>query len=334
MDKIYDVIGIENLIMDFAVQIDHIPCTDGSARMQDFLWQCGGNASSAIVALARLGAKCGMLGIIGTDVFGQFCKDDLIRHDVDVSHIITQEGNTTFSICLAEGETEGRSFLGHGGVNNPVTEEQVDEAYIASASYLHTSMIHSSARDIAVRFARKNGVIVSLDAGQYIPGVAERLIADTDLLVMSEDFYLGLFGKGSDADIDVIRKNCISLCREGPQAVVVTRGKDGCVGADKHGSFALPSFSGYQIVDTTGAGDVYHGGFVYAHSQGWDTEYCAKFASAVSYINCTSLGGRVGIPTRDTVERFLKDGTIVHTDVEMRRRFYQNVMQFRSGHFC
>ena len=87
MEKVYDVIGVENPIMDFAVSIDRLPKTDSMSVMHDYLWQSGGNASSAIAALARLGAKCSMLGVVGTDEFGTFCRDDMVRHGVDVSHL-------------------------------------------------------------------------------------------------------------------------------------------------------------------------------------------------------------------------------------------------------
>ena len=111
----------------------------------------------------------------------------------------------------------------------------------------------------------------------------------------------------------------------------MTLGSKGCAGADRSGNiFRLPPFSGHKIVDTTGAGDVFHGGFLYAHSQGWELEYCARFASAVSYINCTSLGGRVGIPDRAMVEQFLKDNTIDYSGIEPRKAFYRSVMKFNK----
>ena len=102
MGKVFDVIGVENMIMDFAVQINRLPKTDGISRIFDYSWGCGGNAGSAIVALARMGARCGMLGTTGCDRFGDFCKEDMARHGVDVSHIRQTQGDTTFCICLAE----------------------------------------------------------------------------------------------------------------------------------------------------------------------------------------------------------------------------------------
>ena len=323
MEKRFDVIGVENPIMDFAVSINHLPKTDSMSIMHDYLWQSGGNASSAMVALARLGASCSMLGIVGTYQFGKFCRDDMVRHQVDVSHLYTQEGDTTFTICLAEQETKGRSFIGHMGVNGALTDEQIDEGFIAKARYIHTSMIECSAKKKAIEYAKKHGVLVSVDGGRYTEE-APFIMENADILIISEEFYDAIFPD------DRYEENCKKLLEKGPKVVIVTLGSKGCAGADDMGNtFRLPPFSGYPIIDTTGAGDVFHGGFVYAHSQGWDTKTCARFASAVSYINCTSLGGRVGIPDRKMVDQFLETGRIDYTDIEPRREFYRNVMSFQ-----
>ena len=81
-------------------------------------------------------------------------------------------------------------------------------------------------------------------------------------------------------------------------------------------------------MDTTGAGDVFHGGFLFAHNQGRSLKECARFASAVSYINCTSLGGRVGIPDLEMVETVLATGVIEAEKLEPRKAHYRNIMRF------
>ena len=327
MEKRFDVIALENPIMDFAISIDHIPGTDSMAKLFDYMWQGGGNASNAIVALARLGARTAYIGVAGDDECGTFCKDDFARHGIDVSHLYQYPGPNTVTFCLAEKETKGRSFLGKVGVDQELTDEQIDEAFIASSKYLHTSMIDSVNKHKAIEFARKNGVIVSMDGGAWDDEEGPYAIANSDILIISEDFYKAIYG-----DDDNFIENCKKLLEKGPEIVIVTLGSKGCAGADKNGeTFQIPSFSGYTIVDTTGAGDVYHGGFLYAHNQGWGLEKCARFASAVSYINCTTLGGRVGIPTLEMVERFLDEGVIHYIDIDERREFYKNVMTFRKG---
>ena len=93
----------------------------------------------------------------------------------------------------------------------------------------------------------------------------------------------------------------------------------------------MEAFSGADIVDTTGAGDVFHGGFLYAYlyryksgTYSYTIKDCAKFASAVSYINCTTLGGRPGIPTLEMVDTFLEEGIILEGDIAQRKEFYRN----------
>jgi sugar/nucleoside kinase (ribokinase family) len=323
VEKKVEIIGIENLIMDFAVQIDKLPQTDGFARLEDFLWQSGGNVSSAIVAASRLGASCGMIGHCGDDPFGDFCYRDMQMHGVDVSHIkIVPDSTTTFCICLAEEATQGRSVIGKGGTASGIDigPDLITEDYIGGAKYLHIGVWISEQVARAVELAHKHGVIVSMDGGGYNED-AEKILPKIDILIISEQFHDKMFNNTDYTG------NCQKLVKNGSGIAMVTLGKKGCAGADKEGNtFELPSFSGHKIVDTTGAGDVFHGGFLYAHSQGWDTKTCARFASAVSYINCTSLGGRAGIPNRKVVDEFLKTGTIDRTEADKYQNYYRTSM--------
>ena len=92
----------------------------------------------------------------------------------------------------------------------------------------------------------------------------------------------------------------------GPKAVVVTLGGEGCVFADEHGTGRLEAFE-VEVVDTTGAGDCFHGAFCAGLVQGRPFERNVEFAAAAAAINCRSLGGRAGLPGRETVEGFLKE---------------------------
>ena len=103
------------------------------------------------------------------------------------------EGDTTLCICLAETETQGRSFLGKAGVRGVMTPEEVGEDYIRGCKVIHLSCMPSPAQVAAVTFAKKHGVEISLDAGALFPGARE-LVNQTDILIMSENFYEGLFG--------------------------------------------------------------------------------------------------------------------------------------------
>lgn len=324
----YDVIGIEDLVMDFVIEIDKLPGTDGFARLLDYCWQGGGNVGSAIVALARLGGSTGMISVTGTDPFGEFCKHDMEYNGVDISHIKSVPGKTTYCICMAEKETQGRSLLGMPGELEKMSVGEVDEAYIKEAQAIHLGMPYDERSDAAVSFAKKNGVLVSLDASSAGNNAIE-IVSKTDILIMSEMFYNALFCN------DAYEENCRRLLQYGPSVCIVTLGKRGCAGADKDGTFVIPAFADrkYEIVDTTGAGDVFHGGFLYAYlnrykKEGWNYSLkdCARFASAVAYINCLSLGGRAGAPTVEMVDAFLHDGKIFLDSLDERKAHYKKIM--------
>ena len=106
MEKKFDIIGMENGILDLALQIDRIPETDSHTRLSNYLWQPGGNASNAIAAAARQGAKCSFMGAVGDDALGEFVRGDWAYHGVDTSHLMTKPGDTvTFSVPRVSWET-------------------------------------------------------------------------------------------------------------------------------------------------------------------------------------------------------------------------------------
>ena len=326
MEKAFDIIGLENGIVDLALQIDEIPASGAVSRMKNFLWQPGGNVDNALAAAARQGSRCSFMGAVGTDEAAAFFRSDLEYHGIDTSHLFNKKGSTTLVVCLAEEKTRERSFISYNGEDPDSSPdlgpEDVDEEFIASARYLHVGHASGEMMQRIIGIARDSGVIVSVDGGYYGEDLAWTL-DHCDIMIMSNQFYTAMFGDdyGYVANMQkLVRERGIDTC-------IVTLGAEGCAGANRKGeTFRIPAFTGFDIIDTTGAGDVFHGGFLFAHSQGWDLETCARYASAVSYIKCTALGGRVGIPSRRTVEQFIREGTIDRTDIEARMEHYSQVM--------
>ena len=314
-----DIIGIENPIMDFNTLIDKMPESGGFSNLKDYSWQGGGNVGSALVAAARLGAKCGMVGVVGDDAYGQFCIDDFKRHNIDTSHIVVDKGNaTSICICLAETENMERSFIAKGGTKRQVTNKELDKKYISAAKYIHLGPM-GEPQIQAAKWAREMGVTVVDDAGYFNPGTDENT-GLIDIFVGSRHYYNGLF---KDENYE---KNCKAVQKRGPKIVVFTLGAKGCVGLDGAKYFSIPAFRGINVVDTTGAGDVFHGAFIFGLLQGWDVEKTSKFSSAVSAIKCTRLGGRASIPDYKTVQDFIKTGKIDYTEIDKRVDFYREGM--------
>ena len=312
-----EAIFLEDPIMDLNLLIDELPETDGFAKLHDYSWQGGGNISSAAVAAARLGARTAVAGVIGNDAFGAFCKADFKRHGIDVSHLVTDpDGRTTFVICLAEQKKMGRSILGKGGKKRLMTDSEIDKDFIASAKYLHLG--HMGPTQIkAARWARAAGVTVVNDAGSFSRDTDEHTNL-IDVFIASEHYYKGLFSDEQYED------NMRTLQKRGPHLIIVTLGKRGCVGLDGDTFFEIPAYDNLDIVDTTGAGDVFHGAFIFALLQGWPAKQCAQFSSAVSAIKCTRLGGRAAIPDYETVIQFMEDGSLDFSEIDERVIYYRD----------
>ena len=319
----FDVIGIESPVVDMNVNVDKLPRPNQGERVRMVTYQGGGKVSSGMVASARLGASCAMIGTVCDDSSGRFLRKDFVDHGINVDNIITREGQRTFmSIVLSDKETGGRSIMGYPGTMSPITDEEINWDAIRQARYLFIA----NASDLTVKavdIAKENGVKVFIDADHYTDAIRD-LIPKIDVFVGSEFFYDSMFND------DNYEKNMREVMAMGPQVVVFTFGERGCVGisADEP-YFELPAFK-VDVVDTVGAGDVYHGAFVAGLAAGRTVKDTARFASAVSAIKCTRIGGRAGIPDLKTVEQFLQDGTIDYTEIDQRVEGYRySLEQFR-----
>jgi len=125
-------------------------------------------------------------------------------------------------------------------------------------------------------------------------------VRETDILICGSGFGKSLTGE------DDIRQAGRAMLAKGPRVVVQTMGVDGSYTVSAAGEFHTPAFQ-VDVVDTTGAGDVFHGAYLVGLVRGWDLEKTATFASAVAAIHCTVLGNRKGIPSMDQVETFLRE---------------------------
>lgn len=310
----FDVIGIESPCMDFALLVDQLPQPNLGAELYDYSWQGGGKLSTGMIAAARLGAKCALMGVIGDDIFGISCVADFARHGVITDYLHVQPGTTSLSVVISDEQTSGRSIIHKKGTSSELTEAVVDFSLIPKAKYFFLSKF-TPLNIKACEIAQKNNVQVFMDADSYTEGM-EAYIPLVDVFVASEFVYNALFAE------DNYEENCKKTMAMGPSVVVYTFGEKGCVGMDKDGYFHLQAFS-VPVVDTLGAGDVFHGGFLAGLLKGWPTKQVARFASAVAALKCTSPGGRSGIPDMPTVQHFLDTGEILPTIAQQRFAQYR-----------
>jgi sulfofructose kinase len=317
-----DIVGIGHAFLDIVSVVERLPTPNKGSRIKECSRQGGGLVSTAIVAAARLGAKTGFVGVIGGCIHGKAIIDDFKFHGVDLTKsIIDHEAYSNFSIILSDLETSGRSIMFKKGTTRELTVEDLDKAYIQSAEFLHIANF-SEVEITAAKWMREAGGTVVYDGNLYDEGV-EKIIPYIDVFIVSEFFHQSVFGNNN------YEANCRKWMKQGPGIVIVTLGKDGCVGVSKDGYFEVPTFD-TPVVDTLGAGDVYHGGYIVRLLNGLSAKEAARFANAVSSIKVTSIGGRSGIPDYDMVMEFMRTGKIDYDKIGERVERYRRMWLFNE----
>ncbi|MDL2289649.1 PfkB family carbohydrate kinase [Clostridia bacterium OttesenSCG-928-F22] len=322
MSKKWDILGVGSSIADIIVQVESMPGADQPAPMLAYSRQGGGMMATAIVAAARLGAKCNCISTIGDDPRGQFCLEDYRRHGISTEHVRLLPGkDTIWSVSVACLDNQTRNLLTYRENAARVLLADLDEGLIAASRFLHVYDQAEEAREVtkkAAQMAKKHGTKVSVDGFRYVPFYDEMLQL-ADIWIVSELYFRQKFGNEM-APEDAVKQ----LYESGPEIAIITLGKEGLVGCDENGVFRLPSFK-VAVQDTTGAGDVFHGAFLAMAAKGMDYRECARYASATSAIKCTRMGGRAAIPDFGVLQRFVQTGEIDYSEIDERVALYRKL---------
>jgi sulfofructose kinase len=301
MDQQPDLIGLGYCSYDLLAVVDAMPAFDDvvGVHLADLVYDGGGPVGTALAAAARLGARTGYVGVLGDDREGHFLHDLFVQEGVDVSRLrMSTEVGTNVCLLLVEQATGRRAILCHARTPaTALTLDETDRAYIQATRTLHLDGQFLPAAIQAARWAREAGVKVCYDGNHPRPGL-DALLPLVNWLVVAAPFPAAYTG------LDDPQQAARALLELGPELLVVTQGERGCAVWTHDEHFTAPGFP-VRAVDTTGAGDAFHGAFLYAQLQGWELRRVATFANAVAALNCQTLGGRRGLPSLAQVEGFL-----------------------------
>ncbi|SYZ74719.1 putative Uncharacterized sugar kinase YihV [Candidatus Zixiibacteriota bacterium] len=292
----FDCLGLGIAPIDILYQIGAFPKPGSKIDALDITIQGGGPIPTAMVTLSRLGMKAALLAAVGGDLFGQFVIDQLRREKVDTSHIIIKKKPTAVACGWFE-KGSGRRTI---ALNLKI---KISPGDINLARLPHMKMIHLDGRDLnacmkLARYAKKIKIPVVFDIGSIRNDVSP-IFPLVDHLVCSSDYALPFTQTKTILDsISRLRRLC-------PGTIVVTAGIDGSIGYSRHDGLAFARAYKVKTVDTTGAGDVYHGAYIYGLLKNWPLEKRMQFASAAAALKCTRPGGRLGIPDLKQVKKFM-----------------------------
>lgn len=296
----FDIICLGYSATDYLGIVPRYPEIDTKTELLEFSKQGGGPAATASVTVARLGARVAFVGKVGDDDFGRFMIAELERERVNTRNILIQPNSSSqFAFIVIDRDTGKRTiFWTRSGVS-PLRPEELSKDVITSCRVLLTDGHDTWASLQAAIWANEAGIPVVYDAGSVREASLE-LADHTDALVASERFAREYTGKSNPEEA---AKMMLSGRRK---YSVVTLGEKGCVYATETGVHYQPAFR-VRTVDTTGAGDAFHGAFAYGILKNWPYAEIVEFSSAVAAMKCTKLGGRPGLPTLHEVLAFLSE---------------------------
>ncbi len=294
------VAGIGQCSLDYLSAVDAYPQIDTKKEVLEWNEQGGGPVATALVTLSRMGISCRFFGIIGNDHAGEKIRQSLINEGLDVSGLIKREDAISqLAFIAVEKGTARRTIFWKRPSGKDLKEEELGADFLKGINFLLLDGLMKDVSIYAAKSATALGIPVMLDAGHARPGMIE-IAQLSDYLVASEEFSKDL---GWNIVPEVLQKEKEKL---GVKVLTITLGERGSITILKDQVFETPAFR-IKGVDTTGAGDVFHGGYIYGLLQSWDIRYTVTFASALAAMKCTKIGGRAGIPKLSEVISFLKD---------------------------
>jgi len=315
------IIAYGTPFMDFLVNLDHLPTKKNEgALVRQTSWQGGGKVSSALAAVGQLGGISSMIGIIGADSFGDFLIEDFHYYNVDTSHMI-RDGRNGFSVVLSDPVTEGRNILGRPSTSRKYTVEDIDEDFVKAHDILHLERPDEVSHRLA-DLIHEAGGMVAFDGDGYSDAI-HAMLPKIDIFIGSEFYYNAVFGENASADADKYEENLRSIRALGPKITVFTFGEKGSAVVSDEGYYFAPGYE-VDVIDTVGAGDVYHGAYIFAIAKGMTPADSAQFANAVAAIKCTGIGGRAAIPNYDMTVQFMETGACDRTLIEEKHRKYES----------
>lgn len=292
---------IGDINTDIILHADQYPFEGGEAVAPEAELRLGGSGCNTAVALSKLGADTALVGSLSDDPFGCSARDFLKQSTIDQRFIQSASDlQSGFFLILVTPDGQ-RTMFGSRGANALSPDVEVILSVLGEFSWLHISgytLIDQLQAQAVLRIAqraRRAGLGISLDPGLHTVRVAQTnldaIIPLLDLLLISQD-ELRIFANLQDA-----QSAARQIIKKGAGAVVVKQGSQGCTYFDEKQSFSQPvrQHASYTIADTTGAGDCFDAGFLFARQEALDIPACLSFANAFAYHSVVLPQGMLAI---------------------------------------
>ncbi|MBE0660379.1 MAG: ribokinase [Bryobacteraceae bacterium] len=284
--KEFDVVGVGLNATDTMILIPHMPSYGGKVPFLKDVLSPGGQVASAIVCCSMLGLKAKYIGTIGDDERGEIQMQSLLGTGVNLDHVQRRIGCPNQSAYILIDQTTGeRTVFWSRPDCLRIDPEEITEDQITSARLLHIDGHDTAAVAHAARIARANGIPVTVDVDTIYKGF-ENVLPFVDYLITSSEFPERWTGEADPF-------KALTLLQEtyGMKVAAMTLGAHGALARFEGAYHYSPAFV-VNCLDTTGAGDVFHGAFCYSVVQGYSLHESLEFSNAMAALNCTAMGAR------------------------------------------
>jgi sugar/nucleoside kinase (ribokinase family) len=294
----FDVVGIGENSVDLVYRLPGALSANGKLRASAQRVMCGGQVATTLAACTALGLRSAYVGTFGNDDNGARIRQALSESNVDVSHAIVRAAPNRHAVILVNERNGDRSVAWHRDPGLALNVDELPIGLIRSARLVHVDDLDEEVSVAAARIAVGHGVAVTSDLDRITKRTAE-LVALSTVPIFSTHVLAALTG-----DEDPSRGlRQLRATHAGP--LCVTLGSKGAMLLENDLLHHVPAFA-VDAVDTTGAGDVFRAGFIYALLQGYKLVDVLGFAAAAAAASCTREGAMTSVPSLADVQRMLR----------------------------
>jgi len=292
-----DVVGVGLNATDTLIPVPHFPESGSKVEVDSANVLLGGQVATAIAACQQWGLRTRYVGKVGEDHAAALHRAEFERLGVE-AQLCTAPASPSLQSFILVDQTGERTVLWKRDPRLTLLPEELEREWIVNARVLHLDGHDTAAAALAARWARAAGIPVVADLDDLYSGY-EALLPNIDFLITSRDIPARLTG---DPDLrgslpEVQRRYACRLS-------AATLGQEGVLAWDGKRFHYAPAYR-VDAVDTTGAGDIFHAGFIYAFLQGWPLQRQLEFACAAAALNCTAIGARGGIQPVQAIGAFM-----------------------------
>ncbi len=298
----FDVVGVGLNATDTLIVVSHFPAFAGKARFEDEVLMPGGQVASALAACARLGLRTKYIGAVGDDQRGRVQMESLAEAGIDATDVKLRPNCATQSAYIVvDASTGERTVFWRRDDGLRIDPREIAPEHIACGRLLHIDGHDTPAVAHAAAIARHRGIPVTVDVDTIYPGF-DRVLPNVDYLVASAEFPAAWTGwRDPFQALETLRKEYRM------KVAAMTLGAHGAL-ALENGRFCYSPAYVVNAIDTTGAGDVFHGAFCYAVLEGMPLPRALDFSNAMAALNCMSKGARGGIRGLEEIRALMARG--------------------------